>query len=88
VPVLPCAFCSGQLSARYGRRISHGDGDKLVLDGFGLTVERGETCVIIGGSGSGKSTFARLLVGLDRPDAGEIWVDGVDIFTLRPPSMR
>ena len=56
--------------------------DKIVLNGFNLTIERGETIVLIGGSGSGKSTFARLLVGLERPDAGEIWIDGVDIARL------
>ena len=56
--------------------------DKLVLNGFSLTVERGETCVIIGASGSGKSTFARLLVGLDRPDSGEIRIAGVDVVRL------
>ena len=53
--------------------------DKLVLNGLSLTVERGETCVIIGASGSGKSTFARLLVGLELPDSGEIRIAGVDI---------
>ena len=58
-------------------------GDKLVLAGFELRVARGETCVIIGGSGSGKSTFVRLLVGLERPDSGEIWVDGVDVAAPR-----
>ena len=58
-------------------------GDHVILNGLTLTVERGETCVIIGGSGSGKSTFARLLVGLERPDEGEILVDGVDIVPLR-----
>ena len=36
-------------------------GDKVVLNGFNLSVARGETCVIIGGSGSGKSTFVHLL---------------------------
>ncbi len=56
--------------------------EKVVLDGFSLTVERGETCVIIGASGSGKSTFARLLVGLERPDSGEIWVDGANLVGL------
>jgi phospholipid/cholesterol/gamma-HCH transport system ATP-binding protein len=55
---------------------------QLVLDDLALTVERGETCVI-GGSGSGKTTFARLLVGLERPDSGEIRVCGVDIVGLR-----
>jgi phospholipid/cholesterol/gamma-HCH transport system ATP-binding protein len=54
----------------------------VVLDRFELRVERGETCVLIGGSGAGKSTFGRLLVGLERPDSGEIWVDGVDIVKL------
>ncbi len=54
----------------------------VVLDGFDLRIERGETCVLIGGSGAGKSTFGRLLVGLERPDSGEIWVDGVDIVKL------
>jgi phospholipid/cholesterol/gamma-HCH transport system ATP-binding protein len=56
--------------------------DNVVLDGFGLRVDRGETCVIIGRSGVGKSTFARLLVGLERPDSGEIWIDGTNIVGL------
>jgi phospholipid/cholesterol/gamma-HCH transport system ATP-binding protein len=56
--------------------------DKIVLDGLSLSISRGETCALIGGSGSGKSTFARLLMGLERPDAGEIWVDGVEIVGL------
>ena len=56
--------------------------DKLVLNGFSLTVQRGETCVIVGASGSGKSTFARLLVGLERPDSGEIRITGVDTVRL------
>ena len=61
---------------------------KLVLNGFSLTVERGETCVIIGASGSGKSTFARLLVGLERPDSGEIRIAGVkeQLRAKVPPS--
>jgi len=59
-------------------------GTKVVLDGFCLAVARGETCVLIGGSGSGKSTFARLLVGLERPDSGKILVGGVDLGGLSP----
>lgn len=63
-------------------------GNHTVLDGLTLTVERGETCVIVGGSGSGKSTFARLLVGLERPDGGQIRVDGVDIVGLHGRSLE
>ncbi len=57
-------------------------GDKTVLDGVDLTIERGETVVVIGGSGSGKSTLAKLLVGLERPTAGSILLEGVDLTTL------
>jgi phospholipid/cholesterol/gamma-HCH transport system ATP-binding protein len=55
---------------------------KTVLNHFNLSITRGETCAIIGESGSGKSTFARLLVGLEPADSGEIWVDGVNLVGL------
>lgn len=55
---------------------------KVVLDGIDLDIERGETCVLIGGSGSGKTTLARLLIGLERPTAGEIRLGGVDLVKL------
>ncbi len=54
--------------------------DQVVLDGIDLAVRRGETLVILGGSGSGKSTLLRCLVGLERPDAGSIVIDGVDVL--------
>jgi len=63
-------------------------GSQVVLNGFDLSLDRGETCVLIGGSGSGKSTFARLLVGLERPDAGEIRVAGVDLEHARGDKLR
>lgn len=56
--------------------------DKVVLDQINLEIERGETCVIIGGSGSGKTTLARILVGLDRPTSGSVIVDGTDLAQL------
>ena len=53
--------------------------DKVILDGVSFTVRRGETKVILGRSGSGKSTTIRLLLGLLKPDAGQILIDGEDI---------
>jgi phospholipid/cholesterol/gamma-HCH transport system ATP-binding protein len=51
-------------------------GDKRVLRGVNLDVRRGETVVVLGGSGSGKSVLIRHTIGLHRPDGGEVWVDG------------
>ncbi len=53
--------------------------DKVVLDGVSFTVRRGETKIILGRSGGGKSTAIRLILGLLKPDAGEILIDGEDI---------
>jgi phospholipid/cholesterol/gamma-HCH transport system ATP-binding protein len=49
---------------------------KEVLREVSLEVGRGETVVVLGGSGSGKSVLLRHVIGLHRPDAGEVWVDG------------
>ena len=51
-------------------------GRKKVLDGLDLTVGRGESLVVIGGSGSGKSVLLKCILGLIRPDAGTISIDG------------
>jgi phospholipid/cholesterol/gamma-HCH transport system ATP-binding protein len=53
-----------------------------VLCGIDLTVAKGETLVIIGRSGGGKSVLLKHLVGLMQPDAGEIWIDGQNIIGL------
>jgi phospholipid/cholesterol/gamma-HCH transport system ATP-binding protein len=52
---------------------------RRVLDGINLDVERGETMVLLGGSGSGKSTLLRQIIGLDRPQSGEVVVNGIDL---------
>jgi len=52
---------------------------KQVLCGVDLDVGRGETVVVLGGSGSGKSVLLRHTIGLHRPDRGHVWVDGRDI---------
>ncbi len=56
-------------------------GDHVVLDAISLDVWSGETVCILGGSGAGKSTILRLILGLIRPDGGQILVRGDDVAT-------
>ncbi len=60
---------------------------KAILRQVNLTVPEGETLALIGGSGSGKSTLLRLMIGLIRPDSGEIWVAGRNIAALSEQEM-
>lgn len=53
--------------------------DKVILDGISFTVRRGETKLILGRSGGGKSTIIRLILGLLKPDSGQIFAQGEDI---------
>src|SRR5262249_21687295 len=57
-------------------------GDKPVLDGVSFHIFKGETKIIIGASGSGKSTILKLIMGLDKPDEGKIFVEGEDITAM------
>ncbi len=57
-------------------------GPKRVLEGFSLDVVEGETMVIIGYSGTGKSVAIKHIVGLLEPDKGEVWVDGLEVPKL------
>jgi phospholipid/cholesterol/gamma-HCH transport system ATP-binding protein len=57
-------------------------GPKKVLTGFSLVVPEGQTMVIIGYSGTGKSVAIKHIVGLLEPDSGEVWVDGQRVDTL------
>lgn len=61
--------------------------DKKILNGISFTVKRGETKIILGRSGGGKSTTIRLLLGLLKPDSGQILVDGEDITNYSEPEM-
>lgn len=57
-------------------------GDNPVLRGLELDIQEGEITVILGGSGTGKSVFLKHLVGIFRPDQGQIFLDGTDIVPL------
>src|SRR6185295_7414211 len=52
-------------------------GSKQVLNGVDLEIEKGETIVIMGRSGTGKSVLLKHIIGLMEPDAGDVQVDGV-----------
>lgn len=54
-----------------------------VLKGVDLTVEKGEIVSIIGKSGAGKTTLLQIIGTLDKPDSGNVWIDGVDVFALK-----
>jgi lipoprotein-releasing system ATP-binding protein len=58
------------------RHLGQGEGRVHVLKGVSFAAQRGQVCAIVGPSGCGKSTLLYLLGLLDRPDGGEIWLDG------------
>jgi phospholipid/cholesterol/gamma-HCH transport system ATP-binding protein len=65
---------------RFGRQVVH--------DGLDMQVRRGEVFGILGGSGSGKSVLLRTILGLRRPEAGQVLVEGVDMTQLSGTDLR
>jgi len=57
-------------------------GRKVVLDGVDLAIEKGQSLVVIGGSGTGKSVMIKCVLGILRPDEGQIFVDGQEVTRL------
>jgi phospholipid/cholesterol/gamma-HCH transport system ATP-binding protein len=57
-------------------------GKQKVLDGLNLDIEEGKTTVIIGRSGGGKSVLLKHIIGLLKPDSGEVLIDGTDLTKL------
>ena len=63
-------------------------GESQVLRGVDLEVHQGESMVVIGGSGSGKTVLIKCIIGLIQPDQGEIFVDGLEISNLNENGMN
>lgn len=63
--------------------VSKSFGKKVVLQQVNLSIEKGETMTIMGGSGTGKSVFLKLLLGVLRPDGGSIFYKGSDVTKMK-----
>lgn len=72
------------LEARGVRKTFHqGPREVRVLENINMTLAAGESLAIVGSSGAGKSTLLHILGGLDRPDAGEVFIDGASMWGLK-----
>ncbi len=81
----------GRLQGRIEIRdlgFSYPDSDQQVLSGISLTVAPGTVTALVGRSGSGKTTLAKLLPRFYLPDAGRIFIDGIDINEFRLDALR
>ena len=58
------------------------ENQKIALDNVSLDIQNGEFVTIIGGNGSGKSTLMNMICGVYKPEAGEIFIDGVNVTKI------
>jgi phospholipid/cholesterol/gamma-HCH transport system ATP-binding protein len=70
------------------RGVAKAFGEQAVLRSLDLSVQPGRSLVIIGASGQGKSVTIKIAIGLMQPDAGSVFVDGVDIATIKGGDRR
>ena len=75
-----------EVAALAGRGLTQSFGERRVLDGVDLDLQRGEVLAVVGVSGSGKSTLLYALAGLRQPEAGTVaWGGHADVWSLREP---
>jgi phospholipid/cholesterol/gamma-HCH transport system ATP-binding protein len=70
------------------QHISKSFGGKAVLRDLSIDIERGESVVIVGGSGTGKSVTLKHIIGLLQPDDGHVMVDGQDLCCMKPVQLN
>lgn len=69
-------------------QISKSYGNLQILKGVSISVNKGEIISIVGPSGAGKSTLLHIIGTLDKPDTGNVSIDGVDVFPYQPESLH
>jgi len=69
------------------RQVSKAFGEKVVLDHLDFEILEGDSVVVLGGSGTGKSVLLKHMIGLIRPDSGSVEIDGVELGALRGPEL-
>ena len=70
------------------KALGHGASRTTVLHGVGIDLQAGETLALVGGSGAGKTTLARIVMRLVEADAGSVQFDGMDLLALRGEPLR
>jgi putative ABC transport system ATP-binding protein len=83
-PATDAVLSANGIFKRFGKNEARVD----ALKNVGVHINAGEFCALCGPSGSGKSTLLNILGCLDRPDAGEIWLDGVEVPLSNENSLR
>ena len=87
-PLLEVQGLAKHWPVKQGMILARQVGTVRAVDGVSFTLNRGETLALVGESGCGKSTTARLVLRLIEPSAGTVRINGADITGLSPPELR